>query len=74
MPEVMVVGDATVDIIVPYPKFLNKERTLVEYPEPSIQGGGTSANTAVALARLGVETGLCRLHGSRGSGNRPRGF
>lgn len=58
MPEVMVVGDATVDIIVPYPKFLNKERTLVEYPEPSIQGGGTSANTAVALARLGVETGF----------------
>lgn len=56
MPNVMVVGDATVDIIVPYPRFLNEERTLVDYPEPSMQGGGTSANTAVALARLGVGT------------------
>ena len=56
MPDVIVVGDATVDIIVPYPRFLNEERTLVDYPEPSLQGGGTSANTAVALARLGVGT------------------
>lgn len=47
MPEVMVVGDVTVDIIVPYPKFLNKERTLVEYPEPSIQGGGTDRKSVV---------------------------
>ena len=56
MHNVIVVGDANVDIIVPYPKFLNEERTLVEYPNPELQGGGTSANTAVALARLGVET------------------
>ncbi|OZG61943.1 carbohydrate kinase [Bifidobacterium lemurum] len=55
-PQVVVVGDANVDIIVPYPRFLNEERTRVEYPTPEIQGGGTSANTAVALARLGVDT------------------
>lgn len=55
MPKVLVVGDANVDIIVPYPRFLNEERTLVDYPTPELQGGGTSANTAVALARLGVE-------------------
>lgn len=54
MPRVYVVGDANVDIIVPYPRFLNEERTLVDYPNPSLQGGGTAANTAVALARLGV--------------------
>lgn len=54
MHNVLVVGDANVDIIVPYPRFLNDKRTLVEYPTPELQGGGTSANTAVALARLGV--------------------
>lgn len=56
MRNVIVVGDANVDIIVPYPKFLNEERTLVDYPTPEMQGGGTSANTAVALARLGNHT------------------
>lgn len=54
MHKVLVVGDANIDIIVPYPKFLNKERTRVEYPIPTLQGGGTSANTAVALSRLGI--------------------
>lgn len=56
MHDVVVVGDANVDIVVPYPKFLNKERTLVEYPTPCLLGGGTAANTAVAIARLGVGT------------------
>lgn len=56
MRNVIVIGDANVDIIVPYPKFLNEERTLVDYPTPDMQGGGTSANTAVALARLGNHT------------------
>lgn len=52
MPKVVVVGDANVDVIVPYPRFLNEERTQVEYPQIGIQGGGTSANTAVALQSL----------------------
>lgn len=56
MHNVIVIGDANVDIIVHYPKFLSKDRTLIEYPTPIIQGGGTSANTAVALAKLGVKT------------------
>lgn len=55
MPRVVVVGDANVDIIVPYPRFLNEERTLVRYPSVQLTGGGTSANTAVALARLGLD-------------------
>lgn len=58
MREVLVIGDVAVDIIVPYPRFLNEERTLVEYPNPNLVGGGTCANTAVALARLGVPTGF----------------
>ena len=36
------------------PVFLNEERTLVDYPNPELVGGGTSANTAVALAKLGL--------------------
>lgn len=56
MHSVVVVGDANVDIIVHYPRFLNEERTRVEYPSPYLLGGGTSANTAAALARLGVGT------------------
>lgn len=56
MHNVIVVGDANVDIIVPYPKFLNAERTLVDFQEPELVGGGTAANTAVALSKLGVET------------------
>ena len=55
MTKVVVVGDANVDIIVPYPRFLNEERTQVEYPQIGIEGGGTSANTAVALAKLGLD-------------------
>lgn len=55
MPKVVVVGDANVDVIVPYPRFLNEERTQVEYPQIGIQGGGTSANTAAALAKLGLD-------------------
>lgn len=55
MHRVLVIGDANVDIIVPYPRFMNDERTLVSYPTPELQGGGTSANTAVALSRLGVK-------------------
>ena len=56
MPEVVVIGDVAVDIIVHYPKFLNEGRTLVDYTTPCLVGGGTCANSAVALARLGVDT------------------
>lgn len=54
--DAIVIGDACVDIIVPFPKFLNEEHTEVEFTNPEIRGGGTCANTAVALAKLGVPT------------------
>lgn len=54
MPRVVVAGDANVDILVHYPRFLNAERTRVEWPNPEVVGGGTSSNTAAALAKLGV--------------------
>lgn len=69
MHKVLVVGDANVDIIVPYPRFLNVDRTLVEYPAPELQGGGTSANTAVALSRLGITTSFLGTIGDDQYGN-----
>lgn len=56
MGRAIVIGDACVDIIVPYPKFLNEEHTEVQFTAPEMRGGGTAANTAVALAKLGVPT------------------
>lgn len=54
MREVIVVGDANVDIVVQYPRFLDEQRTRVVWPNPEVLGGGTSSNTAAALACLGV--------------------
>lgn len=56
MPNVVVVGDANVDILVHYPQFLDEARTQTSWPTPEVVGGGTSSNTAAALAKLGVET------------------
>ena len=56
MSRVIIVGDANVDIIVHYPRFLDEGRTQVEWPSPKIVGGGTLSNTAAALARLGMDT------------------
>lgn len=54
--HVVVVGDANVDLIVNFPRFLDDSRQNVVYPTPTMHGGGTAANTAVALARLAVPT------------------
>ena len=66
MPEVIVVGDANVDIIVQYPRFLDPEKTHVVWPNPEMQGGGTSSNTAAALAKLGLG---CAFVGTVGDDN-----
>jgi sugar/nucleoside kinase (ribokinase family) len=54
MREALVVGDAVVDIIVPFPRLSGSGRRRADFSPPCIQGGGTAANTAVALRRLGV--------------------
>ncbi len=66
MPEIIVVGDANVDIIVQYPRFLDPEKTHVVWPNPEMQGGGTSSNTAAALAKLGLG---CAFVGTVGDDN-----
>jgi sugar/nucleoside kinase (ribokinase family) len=56
MPKpVIVVGDANVDIVVHYPRFLDSERRRVVWKTPEVFGGGTSSNTAAAIGKLGQE-------------------
>ena len=64
---VIVIGDACVDVtvrladlMVGHSDVFDSERLL-----PTISGGGTSANTAVALSKLGVDN----FHSSRCPGH-----
>lgn len=54
--RVLVVGDANVDIEIRLPPEHRPETHA--NPEPRMFGGGSAANTAAALARLGVATGF----------------
>lgn len=55
MPKVIVAGDANIDIVVQFPQFLDEEKQRVMWPNPEVVGGGTSSNTAAAIAKLGVD-------------------
>ena len=50
---VVVIGDANVDLEIQLPV---DSRPTHANPEPTMSGGGSAANTAAALARLGVPT------------------
>lgn len=50
--KVLVVGDANVDLIVRYPRLDSSGKVV--FPTPIMSGGGTAANTAIALRKLGV--------------------
>ncbi len=49
----ILVGDICADLIIRVPEETGNAR---QQPEPEVHGGGAVANTAVALARLGVDT------------------
>ena len=54
--SVLVIGDVNVDIEIRLP---SEDRSMTHaHPEPRMFGGGSAANTAAALARLGVATGF----------------
>ena len=59
--SVLVIGDVNVDIEIRLPTAVRAETHA--NPDPRLFGGGSAANTAAALARLGVE---CRFAGSVG--------
>ncbi len=47
------VGDLCIDLVLQIPEERGNAR---QQPEPEVHGGGTIANAAVALARLGIDT------------------
>ena len=59
--RVLVVGDANVDLEIRLPSEAHRETHA--NPDPQMFGGGSAANTAAALARLGV---ACRFAGTVG--------
>lgn len=59
--SVVVLGDANIDLEVVLPT--DDRGTVHANPDPRAGGGGSAANTAAALARLGVE---CRFVGAVG--------
>lgn len=63
--QVLILGDACVDLLVRVPEKSGNPRELVQ---PELLGGGTGANTAVGLARLGVATALLGTVGEDGYG------
>ncbi|MDR2476679.1 MAG: carbohydrate kinase family protein [Treponema sp.] len=50
--KVLVVGDCCVDLLVPLPS-VTPGKPVIFY-EPVLQGGGTAANTAIALRKLAI--------------------
>lgn len=50
--NILVVGDANVDLLVNFPHRLPGGKTIA--PKPELMGGGSAANTAMALRHLGL--------------------
>ncbi|MGB5188358.1 MAG: sugar kinase [Acidimicrobiia bacterium] len=59
--SVLVIGDTNVDLEIRLPTDAHRETHA--NPDPELFGGGSAANTAAALARLGV---ACRFAGAAG--------
>ena len=64
---VVVLGDANVDLVIQLPDYAGGSRDLSK-SEPQLFGGGTCANVAVALARLGVPALFAGAVGEDGYG------
>lgn len=64
-PSVLVIGDVCVDLLVEVPDKIADHR---DHPEPELAGGGTGANVAVALTRLGMRAALMGTVGDDGYG------
>ena len=57
MPDAIALGDINVDIIARFAEYPGKGEDALAYTT-EIHCGGSAANTAMCLARLGIETSL----------------
>ncbi len=57
MPDVIALGDINVDIIAHFPRYPDKGQDALA-SSTEIHCGGSAANTAIALARMGLHVGL----------------
>jgi len=67
VPKVVVIGDACVDMVIRLPDRKSGKADLKD-SVPQLHGGGSAANVAVALARLGVAATLVGAVGNDGYG------
>ncbi len=52
--QVLIIGDANVDMLIHLPAHSAEGKQDIRNPAPRLHGGGTAANVAVGLARLGL--------------------
>ena len=67
VPGVLVLGDANVDMVIRLPD-RTTGRPDLSHSAPQLYGGGSAANVAVALARLGVAVSMVGAVGDDGYG------
>ena len=65
--HVVVLGDANVDMVIRLPSRSSQDPDLIG-PNPQLHGGGSAANAAVVLARLGVGVSFVGTLGDDGYG------
>ena len=66
-PKILVLGDVNVDLVIPLEE-RSVEVSNPESPGVTLYGGGTAANTAVGLARLGEQVTFIGTVGDDGYG------
>jgi len=66
--RVVVLGDACVDMLIRLPESISKGTSDLSHSAPRLHGGGSGANVAVALARLGADVAMVGAVGDDGYG------
>jgi len=68
VPKVVVLGDACVDMVIRLPDRASQGTPALSNSSPQLHGGGSGANVAVALARLGTDVAMVGAVGDDGYG------
>lgn len=67
-PQVVVLGDACVDMVIRLPERISQGTSDLSHSAPQLHGGGSGGNVAVALARLGADVAMVGAVGDDGYG------